>query len=409
MADVTLDEIDLTDPDLYAHGDPHAVWRHLRAQAPVYFHPQRSGPGFWVITKHSDVRAVSRDARTFISSGGTSTMDLERAETASLDYQIMQGTLVISDPPRHTRLRALVNKAFTPQAITRLEPFVRDVVARLLDGAIAQDGCDFAADVAARLPFTVICELLGVPEEDRASLFADIAPMLASQLEMAPEGGPVGIAAAMGIVEYLQRMVAARAYEPRTDMISELVRAEIDGERLTQADVLAMCILLFIAGSETTMNAISGGLLALVEHPGEWERFRADASLLPATGVEEILRWTSPTTVSMVRTATRDTVVRNRTIHAGDKVTLWYASADRDEDVFAEPDRFDVAREPNDHLAFGFGAHFCLGAGLARLEIRAVFEELLGRVSRVALAGPPARLRSNIFNGIEHLPVSFEV
>lgn len=404
MTDITPDVIDLTDPDLYAHGDPHAVWRWLRANEPAYFHPQRTGPGFWVITKHADVRTVSRDTKTFISSGGTSTMDLERGDTASLDYQLMRGTLVISDPPRHTRLRALVNKAFTPQAIARLQPFVRGVVGRLLDGAVDAGGCDFAADVAARLPFTVICELLGIPEPDRPGLFAGLQPMMASQLEMTDDRRG-GIAAAMGIVEYLQSAVAERGATPREDMISGLVAAEIDGARLTTADVLAMCILLFIAGSETTMNAVSGGLLALIEHPAEWERLRTGA---PAgTVVEEILRWTSPTTVSMVRTATRDTTIRGRAIRGGDKVTLWYGSANRDEDAFADPDVFDVGREPNDHVAFGFGAHFCLGAGLARLEIATLFSELAARVRGVALAGPPVRLRSNIFTGLERLPVSF--
>lgn len=404
MADITLDAIDLTDPDLYAHGDPHAVWRYLRANAPVYFHPQRRGPGFWVMTKHGDVRLVSRDTRSFISSGGTSTMDLERTESASLDYQLMQGTLVISDPPRHTHLRSLVNKAFTPQAIALLEPFVRDVVGGLLDGVVAQGGCDFAAEVAARLPFTVICEMLGIPEADRAGLFAGLQPLMASQLEMA-EGSPVGIAAAMGIVDYLERAVSERGYEPREDMISGLVAAEVDGSRLSSADVLAMCILLFIAGSETTMNALSGGMLALIETSTEWERLREGAPM--ATAVEEVLRWTSPTTVSMVRTATRDIELRGNTIKAGDKVTLWYGSADRDEEVFGDPDCFDVTREPNDHLAFGFGAHFCLGAGLARLEIRVLLEELLARARSVELAGPPMRLRSNIFTGLERLPVSF--
>ena len=401
---LTLDDVDLTDPDLYAAGAHHEVLRFLRANAPVFWQRQRRGPGFWAITRYEDVRRVSRDPATFISSGGTSTMDLERPDSASLDYQMMAGTLVITDPPRHTKLRALVNKAFTPGAVSALEPYVRRVVGQILDDVEGRPSFDFVADVAARLPYAVICEMLGVPDEDRIALFVSIKPMLATGIDMSSGTMLEPMASARGLIDYLSTLIDARGYEPRTDLVSGIVAAELDDERLSKAEMLALCILLFIAGSETTMNAISGGMLALLENPGERERLGSDAALMPAA-IEEILRWTSPTIVSMVRTATRDVEVRGREIRAGQKVTMWYGSANRDEEFFADPERFDVARVPNDHLAFGFGAHFCLGAQLARLELRIVFEELLSRVPGLSLDGEPRRLRSNIFNGFERMPV----
>jgi cholest-4-en-3-one 26-monooxygenase len=403
--ELTLDDVDLTDPDLYAAGGHHEVLGFLRRNAPVFWQRQRSGPGFWAITRYEDVRRVSRDASTFISSGGTSTMDLERPDSASLDYQMMAGTLVITDPPRHTKLRALVNKAFTPGAVVALEPYVRRVVAQIIDEAAGRGSFDFVADVAARLPFAVICEMLGVPDEDRPALFAAIKPMLATGVDMSQGTMLEPMASARGLIDYLGALIDQRGYEPRADLVSGIVAAELDGEHLSKPEMLALCILLFIAGSETTMNAISGGMVALFEDPDERARLTSDPAGLMPSAVEEILRWTSPTIVSMVRTATRDAEVRGVEIRAGQKVTMWYGSANRDEEFFPEPDRFDVARSPNDHLAFGFGAHFCLGAQLARLELHVMFEELLERMSGLELAGEPRRLRSNIFNGFEQVPV----
>ncbi|MGH2795522.1 MAG: cytochrome P450 [Actinomycetota bacterium] len=402
--DLTLDDVDLTDPDLYAAGGHHEVLRFLRSNAPVFWQRQRSGPGFWAITRYEDVRRVSRDPATFISSGGTSTMDLERPDSASLDYQMMAGTLVITDPPRHTQLRALVNKAFTPAAVYALEPYMRRVVGQIVDDVSERGSFDFVADLAARLPYAVICEMLGVPDEDRPELFAGIKPMLATGVDLA--GGTMldPMDSARGLIDYLRALITERGYRPRSDLVSGIVAAELDGEHLSEAETLALCILLFIAGSETTMNAISGGMLALFENPSERSRLASEPALMPAA-VEEILRWTSPTIVSMVRTATRDVEVRGREIAAGQKVTMWYGSANRDDEFFDSPETFDVGRSPNDHLAFGFGAHFCLGAQLARLELRVMFGELLARMPGLRPDGEPKRLRSNIFNGFEQLPV----
>ncbi|MGH2726030.1 MAG: cytochrome P450, partial [Actinomycetota bacterium] len=249
MSHLTLDDVDLTDPDLYAAGGHHDVLRFLRSTAPVFWQRQRSGPGFWAITRYEDVRRVSRDPATFISSGGTSTMDLEKPDSASLDYQMMAGTLVITDPPRHTKLRALVNKAFTPQAVSALEPYVRRVVGRIIDDVEPRGSFDFVADVAARLPFVVICEMLGVADEDRPELFAAIKPMLATGIDLA--GGTMldPMDAARGLIDYLGDLIDARGYEPRADLVSGIVAAEIDGEHLSRPEILALCILLFVAGS----------------------------------------------------------------------------------------------------------------------------------------------------------------
>jgi cytochrome P450 len=400
----TLPDFDLSDPNLYADGDPHAIWRWLREHAPVYWHGQRSGPGYWVITKHEDVRLVSRDARQFISSGGTSTMDLEHSDTASPAYEMLRRTLVITDPPQHTKLRALVNKAFTPQAVTRVEPVIRAVVAGLIQEARSKQEFDFVGDVAARVPFGVTCELVGIPGQDRGALFQSIAPIMGSHVDHAPdeEGGPM--AAAVALIDYLRGLIGERTRSPGRDLVSGLVGAELDGERLDTLDMLAMVILLFVAGVETTVNAISGGMRAFFDHPNERRRVEEDPSLWP-TAVEEILRWTSPTMVSMVRTATDGYELRGQPIERGQKVTLWYGSANRDRDVFAGPDRFEVGRTPNDHLAFGHGAHFCLGASLARVEIRLALAAVLEGLPGLEPAGEPVRLRSNILSGFERMPV----
>ena len=400
----TLPEFDLSDPNLYAEGDPHAIWRWLRENAPVYWHRQRSGPGYWVVTRHEDVRQVSRDARRFISSGGTSTMDLEHGDTASPAYEMLQRTLVITDPPQHTKLRGLVNKAFTPQAVARVEPVIREVVGRLVDEARIREHFDFIETIAARVPFGVTCELIGVPDHDRRGLFRLIAPIMGSHVDHPPdeEGGPMQ--AALALIDYLRGLIDERTRSPREDLVSGLVAAELDGERLDTLDMLAMLILLFVAGVETTVNAISGGMQAFFDHPDERRRLEAKPSLWP-TAVEEILRWTSPTMVSMVRTATDGYELRAQPIERGQKVTLWYGSANRDDALFAEPDRFDVGRTPNDHLAFGHGAHFCLGASLARSEIRITLGAVLRGLPGLQPVGEPTRLRSNILSGFERMPV----
>jgi cytochrome P450 len=388
----TLDDIDLSDPELYAIGDPHAVWSRLREHAPVFFQQHGYGPGFWAITRYADVLALSSDRR-LSSAGGRST----------LGKQSMDGTdiLVCTDPPRHTQLRALVNKAFTPRVVASLEGFIQAVIDGLVDAAIERGSCDFARDVAARVPYTVICELLGVPEQDRGPLPHAVRHFMESRAHIHAEKRD-----GFELARYFLDLAHVRRTRPGDDLISRLVAAEIDGERLSDADILALAMLLFIAGAETTMNSVSGGLLAFIEHPDQRERLEADPSLWPRA-VEEILRFVSPVLNGMVRTATADIVVRDVTIAAGDKVTLWYPSANRDDEVFADPFHFDVARDPNNHVTFGAGPHFCLGASLARSEIRITLQTVLSTLKDVDLDGDVTRLRSNVSHSIEHLPVRY--
>ncbi len=399
----SLADIDLSDPELYATGDAHAVWTYLRANAPVFFQEHGYGPGFWAITRYDDVVALSADRRLRSSGGRTTTGEPRQPGLGvrGVPDEQQADILVVTDPPRHTQLRALVNKAFTPRVVASLESYVQRIVDSIVDGLRERRSCDFASEVAARIPFTVICQLLGVPEQDRAALSHAVGHFMESRAQVHEEARED-----IELGRYFLDLANDRRRQPRDDLVSRLVGAEIDGERLSDADVLALAMLLFIAGSETTMNGMSGGMLALVEHPDEHRRLAAHPSLW-TRAVEEILRWVSPVLNGMVRTATKDIDVRGTTIRAGDKVTLWYPSANRDEDVFAEPFRFDVTRDPNPHITFGAGWHFCLGASLARLEIRVALATILSRFDNIELDGDVTRLRSNVSNAIEHLPMRY--
>lgn len=396
MTPITFEDIDLSSPDLYATGDPHAVWTYLRANAPVFFQKHGYGPGFWALTRYADVVALSSDRR-LSSSGGRTTTGSPRAPGSDA-----ADILVVTDPPRHTHLRALVNKAFTPRVVASLEPFVQGLVDEILDEIAARGACDFASEVAARIPFNVICQLLGVPDSDRGALSHAVGHFMESRAHVDVGGARDEIE----LTRYFVDLANDRRRSPSDDLISRLVGAEIEGATLSDADVLALATLLFIAGSETTMNGIAGGLLAFIEQPDQRLRLANDPARWPKA-VEEVLRWVSPVLNGMVRTALDDIDVGGVRIARGDKVTLWYPSANRDEDVFADPFTFDVGREPNPHVGFGAGPHFCLGASLARLEIRVTLQTVLARLTDVEVDGEIVRLKSNVSNAIESLPVRF--
>jgi len=310
------------------------------------------------------------------------------------------------DPPRHTKLRNLVNKGFTPKMVRVMEPHVRDIATSIIDGVARRGECDFVTEVAAELPLQVIAELIGIPLEDRHRVFEWSNTMIG--LEDPEYGNSLEQAtqASMAMFAFADELASERRQQPRDDLVTAIIDAEVDGEQLTQLEFNVFFLLLAVAGNETTRNLISGGMLALMEYPEQRERLRADPSLMP-TAVEEMLRWVTPV-MYFRRTATRDTELRGGRIREGDKVTMWYISANRDEEAFPDADRFEVARDPNAHLAFGGGGvHFCLGASLARLEIRVMFEELLRRLPDIELAGPVSRLRSNFISGIKHIPVRF--
>jgi cytochrome P450 len=308
------------------------------------------------------------------------------------------------DPPQHTKLRLLVNKGFTPSAVARLQQRVGELAARIVDAVAPRGSCDFVAEVAGELPSYVIAELVGIPLDDGRRLYR-LTERMHTKAETADDHSVLEGAIAE-MMSYSHTLREAKRSRPGSDIASALLAAEVDGARLSDVEFDLFFMLLINAGGDTTRNLVAGGMLALIEHPEQWARLRGDPGLLPSA-IEEMLRWVTPV-VHFRRTATRDTVLRDRRIAAGDKVVIFYSSANRDEDVFADADRFDVARTPNEHLAFGGGgAHFCLGANLARLETRALFQQVLTRLPDLRLAGPVERLRSIFINGPRRMPVAF--
>ncbi len=397
---MNLDDIDLLNADNFVAGVPHEAFRTLRQQAPVFWHKEADGPGFWAVTKYQDVATVSRDPRTYSSAKkGVFVFD-----PVPEDLQRMQLMMLNMDPPKHTKLRALVNKGFTPRMVAQLESRLRARTNEIIDDVAARGQCDFVSDIAAELPLQAIAELLGIPLSDRHLVFNWTNRLIGFD---DPDQGSweEGKLAAAEMYMYANQLAAERRDHPGDDLVSVLMNAEVEGERLTELEFDLFFVLLAVAGNETTRNLISGGMLALIEHPEERARLAANPALMP-TAVEEMLRWVSAV-IEFRRTATRDTELRGQKVRAGDKVIIYYISANRDEDVFPDADRFDVGRTPNDHLAFGIGEHFCLGSNLARLEIRIMFEELLRRLPDIELAGAVDRLRSSLINGIKRMPVVF--
>jgi len=389
---------DLFDLSLFADGPPHDIFRRLRAEAPVCFLPEPEGPGYWGVFTYDELFEVSRHPQRFGSHPSVFIKDNEDGDAGASELMLNQ------DPPRHTQLRKLVNKGFTPRQINALEPRIRERVAAILDAAAAKGTFDLVTDVAVEVPLQVIAELVGVPEDERHTVFAWTERMMT--IDDPESGGSVEDArAAIGeMFAYVDRLAAERAEGDGDDLLSVLLRAEVDGDRLSPLDVDLFFMLLMNAGSETTRNLITGGTLALFEHPEERARLAADPALLPSA-IEEMLRFVTPV-MHFRRTAREDTLLGGQQIREGDKVVMWYSSANRDDAHFSDAHRFDVARTPNEHVAFGAGGpHFCLGASLARLEARIVLEELLARLRGLEQAGPVKRLGSNFINGIKSLPV----
>ncbi len=393
--------VTLHDPDVYERGVPHEFFAELRRASHLHWQPEDPpGRGFWAITRYNDVVAVSRDAQTFSSYAGTAMLSDFDDDVVELQRAMM----VNMDPPDHTRLRNLVNRGFTPRMVGKLEQSIRDICHSLIDEVAERGDADFVHDIAAQLPLAVIAELMGVPDADREKLYDWSNRMIGfDDPEFQVEGSDSAVAASE-IFAYANELAERRRAEPRDDIVTKLVQPDANGDVLDALEFNMFFVLLIVAGNETTRNAASGGMLALLEHPEQWHRLREDRALVP-TAVEEILRWVSPV-MDFRRTATRDAVVGGHEISKGDKLVLFYPSANRDEAVFDNPQAFDIARDPNPHITFGGGGpHFCLGAHLARLELRILFDTLAERVPDVTLAGPVRRLRSNFINGIKEMPV----
>jgi len=387
----------LLDPAFYA-GDPFPLYARLRAEAPVIRNPTL---GFWVVSRHADVTAVSRDPDTFCSSRGVMVFEIGNQYPTP-------PTIMHTDPPDHTRYRALVQPGFRPKFMRQLEDSIRARTKTLVDRVEPGVPVDIVSELAVPLPLQVISDLLGVPEDDWPRFFRWSESVIPGATDW-PEEERQALSAEM--VQFLLAAAVDRRASPGSDIISELAAAEIDGDRLSDAELAMFLVQLLVAGNETTRNMVSGGLIGFAETPGEWAAFRARVTdSVPRTlaiATEEMLRWTTPV-VSFMRTATRDTVIGDQEISTGDPVLMLYASANRDEGVFGPSgDRFESARDPNPHLAFGFGAHFCIGAALARLEGRIVLEELLGRFGSVESAGPVERTASPVIAGVRSAPLVF--
>jgi cytochrome P450 len=399
-----LNEINLLDLDLFVKGDPHEVFALLRREAPVYWHERKNGRGFWAVTRYHDALRVYHEPHTYSSENGIS-LNFDNVMPEQVGSGMM---MILTDPPRHNRIRHVVSPRFTPRSIAAYEPEVRRICDEILDAVIERGECDFVVDVAAKVPTAAICEMLGIPAEYRDLMYSLGNAAIGSQDPEYNQGrSPMetGRNAQAEFFGYFARLIDERRKNPGKDLISALTVGEVDGAKLTDLEILFNTFLLIIGGQETTRNAISGGMLALINHPSERMKLAANPGVMP-TAIEEFLRWTTPVT-HILRTARQEAELRGEKIREGDKVVVWNASVNRDEEVFPAADRFDVTRTPNDHLAFGHGEHFCIGAHLARLEMRVMIEQVMRRMPDLALAGHPERLRSNFVAGIKHMPVNF--
>jgi cholest-4-en-3-one 26-monooxygenase len=412
VARTDLSDIDLLNPDAFVQQKHHEWFRRLRAEAPVWWMADGDA-GFWNVVKHEDVVLVNRDSTLFSSErGGTQIYSARNAREMGHTDEAeemaggVRGVIMLEmDPPKHTRYRLLVNKGFTPRMIGLLEQALRTRATHIVDQVIERGEADFVVDIASELPLQAIAEIMGVPQEDRVRLFEWSNRMIGAG---DPEFMTENVGSAMAeLFMYSNSLAELRRKDPRDDVVTKLLNAEIDGDKLSELEFDMFMLLLSVAGNETTRNATAHGMYALLQNPEQFAYIKEDPEGRMEIAIEEVLRWASPV-LHFKRTVTADTEVRGTPFKEGDSVVMWYVSANRDEDVFDDPYTFDVARDPNPQIAFGGGGnHFCLGANLARMELRLIFEEICHRLPDMQLAGEPDRLRSNFIGGIKHLPVSW--
>jgi len=404
----SIEGIDIIGNDTFAaNGYPHAAWALLRRESPVHWWERGVKVPFWAITKHADIIEISKQPRRHLNAPRLAVFPEFAPPTE--DERVARHLLNM-DPPEHARFRKLASAHFTPRAVERLRADVDAIAREIVDELVGEGEIDFVEKVAARLPLAVLADLLGVPREDWRLMFRWTNQTVGSgDPEYQRQGGQRQTAesARTALFEYFWKMVEERRRTPRDDIVSVLANAELDGAPLPPFELLSYCFLLVVAGNETTRNATSGGLVALIENRDELARLRRNPALVESA-VEEILRWTSPV-IQFCRTATEDFELRGQRIRAGESMCLLYPSANRDEEVFDQPDRFRVDRHPNPHLAFGVGEHFCLGAHLARLELQAIFRHLAARLEDIELTGPVERLRSSFLGGVKHLPIRYRL
>ncbi len=402
ISGVDFGDIDLLDSTVFAERVPHEWFAFLRKNAPVWWHEEADGPGFWAVTSLAEATQVNRDYEHF-SSARKATYLWELAEDDLAQQQLV---MLNMDPPLHTRYRRLVNKGFTPRMVNQLHQRIHAATDAIIDDVIERGSADFVTDIAAELPLVVIAELLGVPNEDRHRMFDWSNRMIGSEDPEYQSAGEAAQMASMELYAYASELFATKRIDPHDDLMSVLTQVDIDGEQLSSFELELFFLLLTVAGNETTRNLISGAMATFFEHPDQWELLRQDRSLLP-DAVEEMLRYVTPV-MNFRRQTTSEFVLGGQKIEADSKVVFFHISANRDETVFADPQRFDVTRNPNPHMAFGAGGpHFCLGANLARMEIRVMFEHLLDRMPDLELAGPVQRLQSAFISGVKHIPITF--
>ena len=403
---MALSNIDLTDVDIFQRGTPHQWFKELRQTEPVYWHEERDGPGFWCITKYEDLKHVSRSPSLFSSEvGGTQLRD-PLPEEQELQRTSNFPIMLNMDPPHHVKFRRVVQRSFTPSYVREQEAHIRELARRIVNPVATRGEAEFVEDVASELPLQVICEMMGVLDEDRKEVFELTNRMIGfDDPELGDQERAQARTSQIQMFGHAMKVAEKHRDQPADNLTSMLLHHELDGEKLTELEYCAFFLLLCVAGNETTRTVTSNGMQQLIAHPDQLQLLVDTPSLIPRA-VEEILRY-EPAVHHFRRTALEDTQIRDKMIRKGDKVVMWYPSANRDEEVFEDPDRFDVTRQPNDHLSFGIGEHFCLGANLARLELTVIFEQIADRLREPEHSGPVRRLRSNFINGVKEMPIRF--
>ncbi len=411
-----VDDIDLCSQEFWEmpNEEREGAFATLRAERPIPFLEEPElpvpglprGPGYWSLTRHADLLEASRNPELFSSAqGATSIFDLPTA------FSEFFGGMINMDDPRHGRQRRIVSQGFTPRALAKMEEGVARRASRIIDRVIERGECDFVADIAAPLPLEIICDMMGIPESQAAMVFEQSNVILGlgdpEFLERTPDPQVAALQAGAALGSLMAEMAADRRKNPKDDLTTALLQKDQEDGAMTDEELASFFVLLVVAGNETTRNAISHGMKALCDYPDQRRAWTGDFDGMADTAVEEIVRWASPV-IHMRRTCTRDTELGGQPLAKGEKVVLWYASANRDEAVFDDPYRFDLARRPNEHVGFGGpGPHYCLGANLARREIRVMFRQIFERLPDLEITGPPDRLRSNFINGIKRMPCAF--
>ena len=410
MAAASIDGSHLIEPSFYKDvGYPHDDLTELRRSAPVEKFEPDGWPPFWAITRHADIVEISKTPKKFLSSDGINFERLDGMQRGESEVQMR--TIIEMDPPEHRTYRAVASKFFTPRSLGAWDSTVEAMARQLVDGLGEEGECDFVTEIASIHPLKIIARILGAPEEDEPFILKTTNEIFGRE---DPEFQRPGMtsqesvaAAALDFFTYFQKIIADRRENPRDDLVSLFANAKIDGEPMNEIDTMGYCLVMFIAGHETTRGAISGGMHTLLQHPDQMAKWQADPSL-GKTAIEEIMRYVTPV-ITMARTVAEDVTIGGRDMKAGDRLVMFYASANRDEAVFDRPNEFLVDRSPNPHLAFGIGEHFCLGAHLARKTSGALFAELLPRLEFVEQTGPPQHVASNLVPGVKHLPIRYRI